>query len=69
VLRTAVPTIASAEGRRVPGVERLGKRIVLALEGDLFVVIHLMVAGRLLADRSLSRLLHDSWPRHLDELG
>ncbi|CAG1017160.1 partial Formamidopyrimidine-DNA glycosylase, partial [Burkholderiaceae bacterium] len=47
VLRTAVPNIAEAEGRRVAGVERLGKRIVLALEGELFLVIHLMIAGRL----------------------
>ena len=51
VLRTAVPPISSAEGRRVLGVERLGKRVVLELQGDdgrsLFVVIHLMVAGRL----------------------
>ncbi|CAG1018234.1 partial putative formamidopyrimidine-DNA glycosylase-like protein, partial [Burkholderiaceae bacterium] len=43
----AVPNIAEAEGRRVAGVERLGKRIVLALEGELFLVIHLMIAGRL----------------------
>jgi len=47
VLRTAVPPIASAEGRRVLGLRRIGKRIVLALEGELFLVIHLMVAGRL----------------------
>ena len=47
LLRTAVPPISSAEGRRVIGVERLGKRIVLALEGGLFLVIHLMIAGRL----------------------
>ncbi|HEY0856007.1 MAG TPA: DNA-formamidopyrimidine glycosylase family protein [Albitalea sp.] len=47
VLRTAVPNIAEAEGRRVIGVERLGKRIVLAIEGELFLVIHLMIAGRL----------------------
>ncbi len=47
VLRTAVPPIGSSEGRRVLGVERLGKRVVLQLEGDLFLVIHLMIAGRL----------------------
>ena len=51
VLRTAVPPISSTEGRHVLGVERLGKRVVLELQGDngrsLFVVIHLMVAGRL----------------------
>ena len=47
VLRTAVPTIASAEGKRVLDVRRLGKRIVLALDDDLFLVVHLMIAGRL----------------------
>jgi formamidopyrimidine-DNA glycosylase len=47
VLRTAVPPIAEAEGRRVTGVERLGKRVVLALEGERWLVIHLMIAGRL----------------------
>jgi formamidopyrimidine-DNA glycosylase len=47
VLRTASPPIGSAEGRRVLGVDRLGKRVVLCLEGDLFLVIHLMIAGRL----------------------
>ena len=47
VLRTAMPPIAQAEGRRLVGVERLGKRVVLVLEGELFLVIHLMIAGRL----------------------
>ncbi len=47
VLRTAVPAIGSIEGRRVEGVERLGKRVVLAFEGGLLVVVHLMIAGRL----------------------
>ncbi|MBT9598261.1 MAG: formamidopyrimidine-DNA glycosylase [Vitreoscilla sp.] len=47
LLRTAVPPIASVEGRTVTGIERLGKRIVMAFEGDLFLVIHLMIAGRL----------------------
>jgi formamidopyrimidine-DNA glycosylase len=47
VLRTAVPPIAAAEGKRVERVHRLGKRIVLALEADLFLVVHLMIAGRL----------------------
>lgn len=47
LLRTALPPIGEAEGRRVTGVERLGKRVVLALEGELFLVIHLMIAGRL----------------------
>lgn len=47
LLRTAVPPIASAEGRRTVGVRRMGKRIVISLEDDLHLVIHLMVAGRL----------------------
>ena len=47
VLRSVDPPVAEAEGRRVVAVRRLGKRIVLALEGGLFVVIHLMIAGRL----------------------
>jgi formamidopyrimidine-DNA glycosylase len=47
LLRTAVPPIVEVEGRKLVGVERLGKRVVLALEGELFVVIHLMIAGRL----------------------
>jgi formamidopyrimidine-DNA glycosylase len=47
VLRTAVPPIAEIEGRRVLGVSRLGKRLVLAFDDDLYLVIHLMIAGRL----------------------
>jgi formamidopyrimidine-DNA glycosylase len=47
VLRSADPPISEAVGRRVTGVRRLGKRIVLALEGNLFLAIHLMIAGRL----------------------
>lgn len=47
LLRTALPPLTQAEGQKVIGVERLGKRVVLALENGLFLVIHLMVAGRL----------------------
>lgn len=47
VLRTAVPPIASAEGQRLVGVERLGKRVVLVLDGGALLVMHLMIAGRL----------------------
>jgi formamidopyrimidine-DNA glycosylase len=47
VLRTARPPIDEAAGREVTGVRRIGKRIVLALRGDWFLVIHLMIAGRL----------------------
>ena len=47
LLRTAVPPIAEAERKRVLAVRQLGKRIVLSLEDDLFLILHLMVAGRL----------------------
>ena len=47
VLRTAVPPIDSLEGRRVVGLRRLGKRIALGFEGERWLVIHLMIAGRL----------------------
>ena len=47
LLRSVTPPVSAIEGRTVTGVERLGKRIVLALDGDLFVVVHLMIAGRL----------------------
>jgi len=47
LLRTADPPMSAVEGRRVIGVRRIGKRIVIALEGDMFLVLHLMVAGRL----------------------
>ncbi len=47
ILRTAVPPIGDAEGRIVKRVFRIGKRIAIGLEGDLTLVIHLMIAGRL----------------------
>jgi formamidopyrimidine-DNA glycosylase len=47
VLRSVDPGPAEAVGRTVTGVRRLGKRIVIALEGEIFVLIHLMIAGRL----------------------
>jgi formamidopyrimidine-DNA glycosylase len=47
VLRTVTPAPASAEGRLVTQVSRLGKRVVLSFEGELHFVIHLMIAGRL----------------------
>jgi formamidopyrimidine-DNA glycosylase len=47
LLRTAVPPISAAEGRQVTGLRRIGKRIVIALDGDLYLVLHLMIAGRL----------------------
>jgi len=47
VLRTVVPPLTDVEGKRILGVRRLGKRIALVVEGELFVVLHLMIAGRL----------------------
>jgi formamidopyrimidine-DNA glycosylase len=46
VLRTFEPPVEAAEGRRIVNVFRIGKRVVLALEDELFLVVHLMIAGR-----------------------
>ncbi len=47
VLRNADPALASVDGRIVRELRRIGKRIAIGLEGDLWLVIHLMIAGRL----------------------
>ncbi len=47
ILRSVDPAPAEVSGRTVTGLSRLGKRIVIALEDELFVVLHLMIAGRL----------------------
>jgi len=47
LLRSVEPPLSAVTGKRVTGLRRLGKRLVIALEGDLFLVIHLMIAGRL----------------------
>jgi formamidopyrimidine-DNA glycosylase len=47
VLRSVQPPISTAEGKKVVRFRRVGKRIVLELEGSLFLVLHLMIAGRL----------------------
>ena len=47
VLRSVSPSPVEVAGATVTGLRRIGKRIVLALEDELFVVIHLMIAGRL----------------------
>ena len=47
VLRSVAPPVAAAEGRRLKGVRRIGKRIVFELEGGLYLVLHLRIAGRL----------------------
>lgn len=46
VLRTVEPDLFSAEGKAVRGFRRLGKRIVWELEDQLYLVFHLMIAGR-----------------------
>ena len=47
LLRTVAPPLASTEGRRVVALRRIGKRIAVGVEGDLWLVLHLMIAGRL----------------------
>jgi formamidopyrimidine-DNA glycosylase len=56
LLRTADPPISEARGQRVTGLRRIGKRIVFALEGELFLVLHLMVAGRLRWGAQLAKI-------------
>ena len=46
LLRTVDPPLSAAEGRKVVGLRRIGKRIVWEMEGGLFLVFHLMIAGR-----------------------
>ncbi len=47
LLRTLTPTVADTEGREVVGIRRVGKRIAIGVEGDVWLAIHLMIAGRL----------------------
>src|SRR3954467_5891418 len=47
LLRSVDPPISAVNGKQVEAVRRMGKRIVLEMEDDLFLVIHLMIAGRL----------------------
>jgi formamidopyrimidine-DNA glycosylase len=47
LLRTVQPPLGDAEGRKVIGLRRVGKRIAIGVEGDLWLVLHLMIAGRL----------------------
>jgi formamidopyrimidine-DNA glycosylase len=46
LVRSVEPSIMEAEGKRVTGVQRIGKRIAVGFETDLWIVIHLMIAGR-----------------------
>ena len=58
LLRTAEPSLSAFEGREVIALRRLGKRIAIQFEGDLWLVLHLMIAGRLhwyLADKGKIR--------------
>lgn len=63
LLRTFEPPLTALLGRRVVDLRRVGKRVAVGFEGGC------QTGGRILADRSLSRLLEDDWPRTLDELG
>ncbi len=47
LVRTVDPPLGAAAGKRVLGIERIGKRIAIGLEDDLHIVLHLMIAGRL----------------------
>jgi formamidopyrimidine-DNA glycosylase len=47
LLRTVDPPLSEAEGRSVTGLRRIGKRIAIGVEGELWLVLHLMIAGRL----------------------
>src|SRR3974377_1024104 len=47
LLRTAQPPLSSVEGRAVGELRRIGKRIAIGVDGDLWLVLHLMIAGRL----------------------
>jgi len=60
LVRSFDPPIREATGRRVKLSRRIGKRIVIGLEPDYYPGCQ--TGGRILADRSLSRLLKDDWP-------
>ena len=47
LLRTVDPPLSAVEGKKVTGIRRIGKRIAIGVEGDLWLVLHLMIAGRL----------------------
>lgn len=75
LLRTATPPISAVEGKEVIELRRLGKRICVGFEDGLWMVLHLMIAGRLhwkepaaRADRALSRLLREDWPKKAEDI-
>ena len=47
LLRTAKPAVSEAEGKTVRAVRRIGKRLAIGVDGDIWLVLHLMIAGRL----------------------
>jgi len=77
LLRTAVPPLSLIEGRKVLELRRLGKRICFGFEGDLWLVLHLMIAGRLhwkegvakISKRDLAALYFDNGTLTLTEAG
>ena len=78
LLRTATPPLTAAHGQRVQGLRRIGKRIAIGLSSDLWLVLHLMIAGRLhwfdagrrLAGRAaLARFVFDRGTLTLTEAG
>ncbi|HLK32271.1 MAG TPA: DNA-formamidopyrimidine glycosylase family protein [Terriglobales bacterium] len=56
LLRTAQPPLTEADGRKVRALRRIGKRIAIGVEGDLWLVLHLMIAGRLHWRAAVSKL-------------
>jgi formamidopyrimidine-DNA glycosylase len=77
LLRTATPPLSVIEGRKVLELRRLGKRICFGFEGDLWLVLHLMIAGRLhwkesvtkISKRDLAALYFDNGTLTLTEAG
>ena len=65
LLRTVQPTVADVEGRIVRELRRVGKRIAIGVEGDMWLVIHLMIAGRLHWLQKKARLGKPQNPRGL----
>lgn len=66
VLRTVAPPVTSLHGHVLQHVERIGKRIVLGFDGDLFLVLHLMVSGRLQWMAQGSKVPTKGWLAALD---
>jgi formamidopyrimidine-DNA glycosylase len=77
LLRTAVPPLAAVEGKKVVQLRRLGKRICIGFENDVWLVLHLMIAGRLhwkdgprkLSRRDLAAFIFDNGTLSLTEAG